>query len=359
MGLESATYVSDLASSNPLAGDVRAQGDDHLRLLKSVLQTTFPNATKPFRFPATLASQTSNYTVLSSDDGKVIPVSASGGAVTVTLPASPNDGFLAQVIKTDSSVNAVTVDGSGSDTINGALTQTLTMQYEALLVCWSTSASAWYGFRLRVPTRNLRSSETDLNSYTTAGDYDVPASTTNAPDSGAWHVQVYVSSQDTNNILQVATDYDTASGLTYLRTRVAGTWGSWGAFVQPGAANAFTGNNTFAGTSEHTKQANFTPRVQLTDGTNIAWNLETAQVAYVTLEGNRTLSAPTNMKSGGTYILFVLQDGTGSRTLAYNAVYMFPGGNDPVLSTAASSIDILTFVSDGTNMYGVCQKAFS
>lgn len=359
MGLESATYVSDLASSNPLAGDVRAQGDDHLRLLKSVLQTTFPNASKPFRFPATLAAQTSNYTVLSSDAGKVIPVSASGGAVTLTLPSAPDDGFYILAIKTDSSVNAVTVDGSGSDTINGALTQTLTMQYEAMLLWWHTAASAWYGFRMRVPTRNLRSSETDLNNFTTAGDYDVPASTTNAPDSGAWHVQVYVSSQDTNNILQIATDYDTASGLTYLRTKVGGSWGSWSAFAKVGSANAFTGNNTFAGTSEHTKQANFTPRVQLTDGASIAWNLETAQVAYVTLGGNRALAAPTNMKSGGTYILFALQDGTGSRTLSYDSVYKWPGGTDPVLSTGASSVDILTFVSDGTNMYGVCQKAFS
>lgn len=43
MSLESATYISQLNPSNPTAGDNASQGDDHLRLLKSVLQSTFPN----------------------------------------------------------------------------------------------------------------------------------------------------------------------------------------------------------------------------------------------------------------------------------------------------------------------------
>lgn len=358
MGLETATYVSDLAPSNPATGDLRAQGDDHLRLLKSVLQATFPNASKAFRFPASLAQQTGNYTVVAADNGKVVPVSASAGAVTINLPATPDDGFHVYVAKTDSTVNAVTIDGNGSDTINGATTQTLTMQYEAMLVWWSTAASAWYGFRLRVPTRNLNVSSTDLNSLLTAGDYD-GTTLTNAPAAGWWHVQVFVSSQDTNNVLQIATDLDTADGATYVRTRVASAWGSWRKLIREDQANAFTGNNTFAGTGEHTKQANFTPRVALTDAATIAWNLETAQVAAVTLSANRALGAPTNMKSGGTYILFVIQDATGTRTLSYDAAYKFPGGNDPVLSTVANSIDIITFVSDGTSMYGAIQKAFA
>jgi hypothetical protein len=42
MGLETATYVGDLVATNPTAGDPRSQGDDHIRLLKAVLQATFP-----------------------------------------------------------------------------------------------------------------------------------------------------------------------------------------------------------------------------------------------------------------------------------------------------------------------------
>lgn len=45
MALESATYISDLNTSNPAAGDSVAQGDDHIRLLKSTIKATFPNVT--------------------------------------------------------------------------------------------------------------------------------------------------------------------------------------------------------------------------------------------------------------------------------------------------------------------------
>jgi len=108
----------------------------------------------------------------------------------------------------------------------------------------------------------------------------------------------------------------------------------------------------------YTKQQNFGTS-GLTDAASISWNLDDAQVASVTLGGNRTLAAPSNQVDGGTYILIVTQDGTGSRTLAYNAVFKWPGGTAPTLSTAAGSVDILTFISDGTNMYGVSQLDFS
>ena len=43
MALESATYISDLVSTNPTSSDGLSQGDDHLRLLKSTVKATFPN----------------------------------------------------------------------------------------------------------------------------------------------------------------------------------------------------------------------------------------------------------------------------------------------------------------------------
>jgi hypothetical protein len=43
MGLESATYINGLNSSNPTSSDVRSEGDDHIRLLKSTIKATFPN----------------------------------------------------------------------------------------------------------------------------------------------------------------------------------------------------------------------------------------------------------------------------------------------------------------------------
>lgn len=45
MALETGTYISDLVVTNPTASDAKSNGDDHLRLLKSTIKTTFPNVT--------------------------------------------------------------------------------------------------------------------------------------------------------------------------------------------------------------------------------------------------------------------------------------------------------------------------
>lgn len=47
MGLETASYLSQLQPANPSATDRLQQGDDHIRLLKQVLKNTFPNITGP------------------------------------------------------------------------------------------------------------------------------------------------------------------------------------------------------------------------------------------------------------------------------------------------------------------------
>tara|TARA_A100001011_G_scaffold395914_1_gene492284 strand:+ start:680 stop:1177 length:498 start_codon:yes stop_codon:yes gene_type:complete len=84
----------------------------------------------------------------------------------------------------------------------------------------------------------------------------------------------------------------------------------------------------------------------------IAWDLSANQVAQLTLAANSTLANPTNIEAGATYVLIVKQDGTGSRTLAYDSKYKFPAGSAPTLSTGANEVDVLCFVSDGTNLYG-------
>lgn len=89
----------------------------------------------------------------------------------------------------------------------------------------------------------------------------------------------------------------------------------------------------------------------LTDGGTIAWDVNAAQVAKVTLGGNRTFGAPTNQVAGAFYGLLVIQDDTGSRTGAWNSVFKFPTATAPTLTTTASAKDFFVFRSDGTNMY--------
>ena len=89
----------------------------------------------------------------------------------------------------------------------------------------------------------------------------------------------------------------------------------------------------------------------LTDGTTISWNTSLGKIATVTLGGNRAIANATNLKIG-TYILVVKQDGSGSRTLTWSGAYKWPAGVAPTLTTNANATDIMTFYSDGTNMYG-------
>lgn len=123
-----------------------------------------------------------------------------------------------------------------------------------------------------------------------------------------------------------------------------------------GTENIYNATKNVA--QEYTKTQNFNATT-LTDWANISWDLSQNQVSSVTLWGNRTLDNPTNMVDGATYILIVKQDGTGSRTLAYGTAYKRTWGTAPTLSTGANAVDILSFVSDGTNMYGVSSLNFS
>lgn len=100
---------------------------------------------------------------------------------------------------------------------------------------------------------------------------------------------------------------------------------------------------------EYTQQQNFN-ETALTDGANIAWDLDTAQETRVTLAGNRTLDNPTNQVQGSWYHIRVIQDATGSRTLSYGTDYKFGDAGAPTLSTAANAEDVLAFRSNGTYM---------
>ena len=78
--------------------------------------------------------------------------------------------------------------------------------------------------------------------------------------------------------------------------------------------------------------------VSLGDSPTINWDVSLGSTAQIILGGARTLNAPTNQISGGTY--------------------KFPGATDPIISVTANAIDIIGFVSDGTFMYGTFAQNF-
>ena len=85
----------------------------------------------------------------------------------------------------------------------------------------------------------------------------------------------------------------------------------------------------------------------LTDQATVAWDASTQDVCKLTLGGNRTLAAPTNNTTGQFISILVIQDGTGSRTLTWNAVFEFASDTAPTLTTTASLGDVFVFRYNG------------
>ncbi len=88
----------------------------------------------------------------------------------------------------------------------------------------------------------------------------------------------------------------------------------------------------------------------LTDQATIAWDVIASPVAKVTLGANRTIAAPsgTSPAAGQFVALTVIQDGTGSRTLTWNAVYEFKDDTAPTLTTTAAKGDLFIFKYNGS-----------
>jgi hypothetical protein len=128
--------------------------------------------------------------------------------------------------------------------------------------------------------------------------------------------------------------------------------------ISQGTATASTSTVAkLAVAQEYTAAHNFNATT-LTSGNSIAWDLSSNQVARLVLSTDGTMEDATNKVDGATYILLVTQ-GTGSNTLAWNATYKWPGGTAPTLTTGSAKSDIFTFISNGTNLFGVASQNYS
>ena len=87
-----------------------------------------------------VASKSSAYTLVESDD--TITVDASGGVVTITLYAAASGSKKHNIVKSDSSANEVIINPNGVETINGASTHSLYLQYEGATI--QSSGSEWF-----------------------------------------------------------------------------------------------------------------------------------------------------------------------------------------------------------------------
>ena len=91
----------------------------------------------------------------------------------------------------------------------------------------------------------------------------------------------------------------------------------------------------------------------LTDASTISWDVSTSPVAKVTLGGNRTLGAATNAQAGQFVSILFIQDGTGSRTITFNAAYEHTEDTAPTLTTTASKGDLFVYRYNGSKFLEV------
>jgi len=104
--------------------------------------------------------------------------------------------------------------------------------------------------------------------------------------------------------------------------------------------------------------AGFTLQTTTGDGTTtIDWRLGNKfEFTFGAQNDVFTFTAPTNP---GNFMLWLIQDATGSRTITWPATVRWPGGTAPTLSTAANAVDIVSFAWNGTNYDGVASLDFT
>lgn len=328
MSLESGTYVSDLDVSNPTSGDPEAQGDDHLRLIKSTLKNTFPNAGKVFRFPDFLA-KTGSYTILSTDANKLIGADSTGGAFDLTLPtlAAGDAGWAVDIVKVNATAPLVTIIG----TVNGLAARTLANQWELIRIKWT--GTAWYAD----PSRSMFKSKalsadtvltlddvmTVVEVDTTAGNKTItlPAAAT------ARGAIILFKKTVAANSLIVSGTIDGAATTTltiqYASIMVFSNGTTWMGITPAlglAIANTWTAQQTFNIPSVGSIQT-------LTDAATIAWDMSLARNAIVTLSASRTLDAPTGeVAQQEPGYLDVVMGGAGGWVVTWDASFKFAGG---------------------------------
>ena len=93
-----------------------------------------------------------------------------------------------------------------------------------------------------------------------------------------------------------------------------------------------------------------TPIESNTDGATVTFDLDTSSTHTVTLGGNRTL-ALSNADAGQKFIIRLVQDATGSRTVTWFSTIKWAGGVTPTLTTTANKTDVFGFICTSAGNY--------
>ena len=107
-------------------------------------------------------------------------------------------------------------------------------------------------------------------------------------------------------------------------------------YVTTSATQTVTGKKTFS-------TQVLAATVTLTDAASIAIDMAAGTNFLVSLGGNRTIQNPTNAVAGQVGHIYIVQDSTGSRTLAWGDAWKFPNSLTPTMSTSINSVDLVPY----------------
>ena len=94
-------------------------------------------------------------------------------------------------------------------------------------------------------------------------------------------------------------------------------------------------------------------QVALTDGT-VSWDAAAAANAFLLLEENSTISAPSNAVEGAIISIEVAQHASsGPYTLAWNAIFEFVGDETPTQTATDAKTDIYAFRYTGSKWQNI------
>ena len=314
---------------------------------------------------------------LADTDGIIV----NDGGTMKTIPASDIKTYAASATAADdigtgdaainltTSAGDITIDAQGNDTdiilkgtdgssdttfltIDGSDAGTASFNHDVKLA--SDASILGFGANNDVTLTHVHDTGLLLNS-TMALQFNDASQFINAPSATVLdinatdEVEVNATLMDVNANLDVSGTYTGGGTMTTGGNIVIPNAGTIGSASDTDAVSITSAGNIGINTTSPAKKLSVNgPALAtisaLTDGSTITADLDTSQNFSVTLAGNRTLANPNNIDAGQTGSIFVTQDGTGSRTLAFGNKWAFAGGTAPTLTTTAAAVDRIDYI---------------
>ena len=337
MGLETATYISQLTTTNPTASDPVSQGDDHLRLIKSVLQSQFTTLGA--------AAVTTTAAELNLLDGKTT-LAPEGTAVLST-----GEGGATKFLREDG-------DGTCSWQAAGDTTYTAGDGLDLTGTSFSTDLLANGGLEIQ---------STELSVAQGISQYDVPQFATGVADDDFLRVDgTTVEGRSAAEVLTDIAALPLAGGALTGAVTTNSTFDGRDVAADGVTADAALPKSGGTMTGEINAADNLVTRPEMKDYSETTVALSAAATVDIDLTGGNvftitpdqnttfTFSNPSGTGKSCSFTLIWTQD-SSDRTIAWPAsVDWKDGGTAPSVTSGAAKIDIYTFftIDAGTKWYG-------